>query len=222
MNILKNIYTFPKPSSIFTEDFSGSGNGTITNLGSSNGFILSVSGGTVNFTAAHTAAVNQPVADNHWIYNTTYSNNIFSVIFNLGFTVPTNNQTQYEAGIWWDSNNRIYVGNDATDTGSFFSIKTGGVDQIITSGFSQNTSAFFQIILDRTNNLCTFYRANPSGCYEVMSQNVDTSAMSIPNTNWTVFFGGGNEKSGRTGGATGFMSFINAYESYNNINPTTL
>lgn len=218
----KKIYSFSNPASIFTENFSGSGNGTITNLGSSNGFTLAVSGGTVNFVANHTASVNQPVADNHWVYNTTYSQNLFSVVFNLGFTIPTTNQTQYEAGIWWDSSNRIYVGNNATDTGSFCAIKIGGVDQVLTSGFAQNTNTYFQIVLDRTNNLCTFLRANTNGGWEVMSQNIDTSAMGIPNTNWTVFFGGGNEKSGRTGGNTGFMSYINAYQGYTNVNPLNL
>ncbi len=216
-----SIYIFPPPATIFTEDFSGSGNGTITNVGALNGFILTVSGGTVNFTAAHIAAVNQPVADNNWVYNTNYSNNIFSVIFNLGYTVPTVNQTQYEAGIWWDASNRIYVGNDAVDTGAFISIKIGGIDVVLTQLFPSNTNAFFQIVLDRTNNLCSFFRWQ-SSTWVALSQQIDTSAMSIPNTNWSVFFGGGNEKSGRTGGDTGFLNFINAYQGYNNVNPTTL
>lgn len=218
-----NIYTFPQPSLIFAETNFNSV-GTITNLGSTDGFTLTAGSGALSFTALHQGAVNKTVADNHWIYNTTYSQNLFSLIFNLTYVTPTANQVQYEAGIWWDSSNRIYYGNNAA-TGYFVSIKIAGTDVYFDNSFTaQNTNAYVQIVLNRTTNRCTFYTfdTGTNGGYIALANEIDTSAMSVPNTDWTVFYGGGNEKSGRTGGASSNLNFFNAYAGYNNVNPTTL
>lgn len=215
-------YILPQPSLIFAEDFSGTGNGIITNNGSTHGFPLAVSGGKVAFTAAHTATVSETVANNNWVYNTTYSNNIFTVIFNIGWTDANPSNTQYEAGIWWDASNRIYYGNNSADSLSFIAIKIGNVDLVLTSTFTQNMNAYVRIDVDRIANRINFFRHDGGSTWVSLTQGIDSSAMAIPNTNWTVFFGGGAEINTRSGGDTGFMNYINAYAGQTNINPTTL
>ncbi len=221
-----SIYIYPTPTLLFSEDFnSGYANWTLKNLITPpslvNGITFAVSGGNATWTAAHTATSNQSVANNNLLTNSNFSDNDISLIFNLAWTDPTANNAQFEGGIWWTSNDRIYYGNNLSTNGSFISIKIGGVDIVFDSSFAQNTNAYIMIRMNRTTNRVSFYTWL-SSTWVVLSQNIDTSALSVPNTPYKLFFAAGGEQNTRTGGDTGSSELFYLYGGPTNINPTTL
>lgn len=221
---LHSAYTYPQPNLLHTEDFSVAGTGTITNTDSGNGLVISVTGGQLLSTCAHTSTSACTVANNHWLSNYSYNGNIFTLIINCGWTDANPTNAQHESGFGWDMNNRIYYGNNSADSLSFISIKTGGVDQVITSGFSQKLSTYVMLKMNRNTNRISFFRHDSianTGWY-VLTQDIDSSAMSIPNTAYMLFFETGAEQNTRSGGDTGFVNGMYAYDGDTNIDPTTL
>lgn len=216
------IYAHSTPSTLFSETFgSGYSNWTLTNTGLTHGLTFAVSGGSAVWTATHTATVAETVAGNNLVSNQTFSNDFVCLIFKLSWTDPNPTNAQHEAGIWWDSNNRIYYGNNSTDNLSFISIKVGGVNQIITSTFSQDNAAYVKIEMDRVNDIVSFYRWQ-SSTWVAITQLIDTSTFGIPSTNYSLFQACGAEINTRTGGDTGSVDFFYLYDNQTNINPTTL
>lgn len=219
---LKHKYTYPQPSLLFSELFlSGYANWTLTNGGAANGLTFAVSGAKAVWTAAHTAASNQAVADNHILTNSTFSNDVVSLIFRDEWTDATPTETQYEAGIWWDSNNRIYYGNNSADTLSFFNIKIGGVNVYSDATIPSSLDSYIMIQMNRVSKRVSCYRWVGSS-WVAFANNIDTSAMGIPATDYGVFFGAGAEQNTRTGGDAGSIDFFYLYSGLTNTNPSTL
>lgn len=217
------VYTVPTPSTLFSESFtSGYSNWVLTNTGSTEGLTFAVSGGLATWTAAHTATVTQTVANNNIVTNNAFAGNYLTLIINHQWTDPTPTNTQYEIGFWWDSNNRIYYGNNSADNLSFFNIKIAGINVYSdVTTLPQSNNCFMKIVLDRSNNRCSIYRW-VSSTWVAYIENIDTSGYSIPSSSVNLFFGAGAESIARLGGDTGSCSFMYLYNGLTNIDPTSL
>lgn len=206
-------------SILFSETWDSGYDGWVLTGGAANGLLFSVASSTARWDAAHTSGSSLTVANNNLISEYSSTEKYLVIVWWHQWVDSKSNNAQHESGLWWDANNRIYCGNNATNNNDFFRIKIGGTDVYSYATISTQLTRKFKIILDRTNNLLSLYSWDGS-VWVAIQANINTSTYSIPNTAVHLFNGSGAESSSRTGGDAAIYDwyYLTNYD-FSTLNP---